>query len=351
MQLHITLPASNGQTASHFQTQIDLSQYRIKFRGIHEFEVVQGDLNNNQIIDPDTVNSLYYRLSASIDSTGQFITLTKNDSVSAKCRFVNLTPDYIKGFFGYKEVNIDSNIVISTFKNIESNGLHFDQARFSLTLENQIGTTAKAYIQEFRAKNTQQNVSASLLGSVLSTPMTIVKPIDPVNTQVDVTPTINTLQINHQNSNINDLISLLPNQLTYAFKIKLNDQVPLPSPTSASDFLYYGDGISASFNAEVPLSISVNKLQLIDTVKVNYGKVNVKNIQNGSIVVYYKNYFPIEAEVSIYALDSNKVMYDSLHITPIKITAGIINVQTNKVDKPSPGKTIYHLPPKNSNEF
>lgn len=175
--------------------------------------------------------------------------------------------------------------------------------------------------------------------------MTIVKPIDPVNTQVDVTPTINTLQINHQNSNINDLISLLPNQLTYAFKIKLNDQVPLPSPTSASDFLYYGDGISASFNAEVPLSISVNKLQLIDTVKVNYGKVNVKNIQNGSIVVYYKNYFPIEAEVSIYALDSNKVMYDSLHITPIKITAGIINVQTNKVDKPSPGKNNLPFTP------
>lgn len=345
LQLQITLPASNGQTASHVQTQVDLSQYRIKFRGIHEFEVIQGDLNNNQFIDPDTVNALYYRLSASIDSTGQFVTLTKNDSVSAKCRFLNLTPDYIKGFFGYKEVSIDSNIAISMFKNIESYGLHFDQARFSLTLENQIGTTAKAYIQELTAKNTQQNVSTSLQGSVLTTPLTIVKPIDPANTQIDVVPTINTLQISHQNSNINDLISLLPNHLTYAFKLKLNDQIPLPSPASASDFLYYGDGIAASLNVEVPLSFTANKLQLIDTVEVSLGKVDVKNIQYGSIIVHSKNYFPIEAEVSIYALDSNKVMYDSLHTIPITINAGIINSQTDKVDKPSLAKNNLPFTP------
>ncbi len=345
LQLQITIPAAYGQTTAHVQTQIDLSQYRIKFRGIHEFEVIQGDLNNNHIIDPDTVNSLYYNLSASIDSTGQFVILTKNDSILVKCQFLHLTPDYIKGFFGYKEVNIDSNILISVFKNIEANGLHFDQAHFSLTIENQIGTIAKAYIQKLIAKNTQQNLSESLQGSVLSTPLTIEKPSDPANTQIDVTPTINTLHINHQNSNINDLISLLPNHLTYALKLKLNDLVPLPSPALATDFLYYGDGISVSLNAEVPLSLSANKLQLIDTVKVDLNKVDVKNIQNGSIVVHSKNYFPIEADVSIYALDSNKVMYDSLHSIPIKITAGTINMQTNKVDKPSVAKNNLPFTP------
>lgn len=342
-QLQIFIPASDGVTNSHVHHEVDLSQYKIKFRGIHEFELINGDMNNNNIIDPDTVNALYYHLKASIDSTGEFVTLTKNDSIFARCRFKNLVPDYVRGFFGYKEVSINSNTSFSLINNIQAELLHFNQATFSISLENQIGTTAKAYIDELVAKNTVQNQEVQLQGSVLNTPFSLNKPNDPYSTQVDVIPTTSSFDVNHNNSNINDLISILPNDIKYGFKLKMNEQVQLPSPASASDFVYYGDKISAKLNVEVPLSFKANKLILSDTVATNFKNVNVSNVQDGNILLHSKNFFPIKIDVYIYAMDSNKVVFDSLHVMPISINAGQINSVSQRVETPQISKNIIPL--------
>ncbi len=343
LNIQLTIPASTSQQPGHTQTTVDLSQYKIKFRGMREFELINGDLNNNQIIDPDTVNSLYYKLSASIDSTGEFITLTKNDSITASCRFINIIPDYIKGFFGYKELSIDSSTVLSFINNLQAEQLHFDKTNISLSLENQIGTTARAYIEELTAKNTNNQQQLSLQGSVLTTPLIIQKPNDPQNTQTDVIPTINTFMVNHQNSNINDLISILPNKLSYSFRLKMNDQLPIPSPASASDFLYYGDKITAKLNVEVPLSFYANNLVLCDTVEANFDTTNINNIKQGKIILQSTNYFPFDLTVTIYTLDSNKVMYDSIHSVPIIIKAGQLNTQLQKVTHPGISKNTLPI--------
>jgi hypothetical protein len=343
LQLQITIPASDGITASHISREIDFSQYKIKFRGIHEFEVIQGDLNNNNIIDQDTVNTLYYKLTASIDSTGEFITLTKNDSISATCRFLNIVPEYIRGFFGYKELNINGSSGFSFINNLQVQTLHFNQANFSITLENQIGTTAKAYIDELTAENSIQNQQITLQGSVLNTPFTLQKPNDPQNSQIDVIPTINTFEVNHNNSNINDLISILPNNIKYNFKLKVNEQIPMPLPATANDFVYSDDKISAKLNIEVPLSFYANKLILCDTVQTNFKNINTQNIQDGNIILHSKNYFPIKIDVYIYAMDSNKVVFDSLHVMPFSIFAGQINNLTQRVENPFISKNIIPL--------
>ncbi len=341
--LQLTIPASDGSNVSNVYHEIDFSQYKIKFRGIHEFEVLNGDLNNNNIIDSDTVNSLYYKLTASIDSTGEFITLTKNDSIFVSCRFVNLVFDYIKGFFGYKETVVNGSSVFSFMNNLQVQSLHFNQAKFNITLENQIGTTAKAYIEELTAENSTQNQQVSLQSSVLNTPFSILKPNNTHSSQIDVTPTINTFEIDHNNSNINDLISILPNNIKYGFKLKMNDQVSLPTPATAEDFVYYGDKITAKLNLEVPLSFYINELVLVDTVETNFKSLNTQNIQDGNIILNSINYFPIKIDLYIYALDSNKVTYDSLHVAPLPILSGQLNFLSQRVEKPFISKNIIPL--------
>jgi hypothetical protein len=339
-QLNVTIPASDGYTPSHISTQADVSGYTFLFRGINAFETIHGDLNGNGHIDADTVNSLYYSLQASIDSTGQFITLTKNDSITAHCKFQNLIPDYVKGFFGYKQVSLDSTINYTLLSNLNVNQLHFEQANFSITLENQIGTTAKAYIQHLTAKNTHQNQQISLQGTVMQTPFILTKPIDPHSTSIDVVPTLSNFSVNSQNSNIQDLISILPNQIDYGFNIRLNEGVSMPTPAAANDFVYYGDKISAKLNVEIPLSFYANNLVLCDTVQPNFSKVNINQINSGNLVLHSSNLYPIDINVKMYLLDENKQVYDSLHVLPVIILAGIVNPSIQRVINPRLDKNI-----------
>lgn len=341
--MNVTIPASDGINLSHTSAIADFSGYKVKFRGLHEFEVIQGDLNNNNYIDPDTVNALYYNLRASIDSTGEFITLTKNDSITANCQFEGIIPDYIKGFFGYKEISFDSTVAYNFIKNVQVQNLHFEQANFSLSIENQIGTNAKAYIQHLKAKNTQNNREELLQGSVMQTPFILTKPVDPLNTNIDVSPTLSSFSINSQNSNIQDLISILPNQLDYSFRIKMNEAQPLPSPIMATDFIYFGDQLKLKLNAEVPLSFYADNLVLCDTVAPNFSNVKIEQINYGNIILQSSNYFPIDMNVSIYMLNENKEIYDSLHTHPIMINAGLINLNTLKVNIPKTDKNTLPL--------
>lgn len=341
--MNVTIPASDGVNLSHTSAVADFSGYKVKFRGLHEFEVIQGDLNNNNYIDPDTVNALYYNLRASIDSTGEFITLTKNDSITAICRFENVIPDYIKGFFGYKEVSFDSIVAYNFIKNLQVQNLHFEQANFSLSVENQIGTNAQAYIEQLKAQNTQNNREELLQGSVMQTPFMLTKPIDPLTTTIDVAPTFSSFSINSQNSNIHDLISILPNQLDYSFRIKMNDGQPLPLPTNANDFIYYGDQLKLKLNAEVPLTFYADNLVLCDTVVPNFSNVKIDQINYGCIIIQSSNFFPFDINVCIYMLNENKEVYDSLHTLPIIIHAGLINPNTLKVNTPSTNKNTLPL--------
>jgi len=339
-EMLLTIPAASNGNVSHVNTQVDISDYKIKFRGIHQFEVIYGDLNNNSVIDSDTINSLYYNLKLSIDSSGNFVSLTKNDSIYANCTIKNVVPAYIKGFFGYKNVVLDSSTWFSLIKNIQAQSLHFDKTIFNLMFENQIGTIANIYIDRLKAKNTSQNNEINLQGSVLNTPFTIQKPSDPQSLQVDVQPAITSFTINHNNSNINDLVSILPDLISYKFSLKMNENVNLPSPSNANDFLYNGDKINLKLTAEVPLSFSTNKLVLFDTVESSIGKIDLSSINDGNLILNVKNFFPININLYIYALDSNKVLIDSLHNSPINIAAGIVNSVTLKVQQPSISRNI-----------
>lgn len=341
--MNVTIPASDGVNLSHTSAIADFTGYKVKFRGLHDFEVIQGDLNNNNHIDVDTVNALYYNLRASIDSTGEFITLTKNDSISAICRFENVIPDYVKGFFGYKQIAFDSTIAYRFIQNLQVQDLHFQQANFSLSIDNQIGTNANAYIQQLSAKNTQTNRTEQLQGNVLQTPFLLIKPTDPMTTNVDVVPTTSSFSINSQNSNIQDLISILPDQLAYSFRIKMNDGEPLPSPATANDFVYYGDQLKIKLNAEIPLSFYAQNLILCDTVLPNFSNVNIDQINYGNIILLSNNYFPIDMNVTIYMLNENKELYDSLHTLPLTIHAGVVSPSTHKVNVPSNDKNTLPL--------
>ncbi len=322
-----TIPAAIGGTASHTTISKDLSGYKIDFSG------------KNQ----DTINSLNYILSGSIDSSGNFVHLTMNDSIYINCSFSNILPDYARGFFGNRHIEQDSTISFSFLNDLQIDNLDFNDVRVSLSVENQIGANAVANITELTSINTNHNTSVSLSGSALSSPFNILKPNDPHSTLIDVIPTVNNLTLNNSNSNINQLINNLPNKFRYKVALDINQGITPPPPGSGTDFIYYGDKVSSKLNIEVPLSFIAGKLVLIDTVAPDFANTDVSNVNGGSIIVNSANMYPIDASTKIYFVNELNIIYDSISVIPIYIDAASINPISHKVTQPKIAKNIIPL--------
>lgn len=319
-----TIPAASGGNASHTSISQDLSGYKIDFSG------------KNQ----DTINSLNYILTGSIDSSGNFVSLTMNDSIYINCSFSNILPDYARGFFGNRHIEQDSTISFSVLNDLQIDELSFDNIKVSLTVENQIGTNAQANITELTSINTNNNSNISISGTALSSPFNILKPNDPHSTLVDVVPTINTFNLNNTNSNINQLINNLPNKFRYRVSLDINQGITPPPPSSGTDFIYYGDKVSSKLNIEVPLSFIAGNLVLRDTVAPDFANTDISNVNGGSIILNSTNMYPIDASTKIYFLNEFNVIYDSLSVLPIFIDAAQINSISQRVTQPRVSKNI-----------
>ncbi len=322
-----TIPPASGGNASHTTISQDLTGYKIDFTGINQ----------------DTINSLYYILTGSIDSSGNFVHITMNDSIYLNCSFSNILPDYARGFFGNRHIEQDSTVSFSVLNNLQIDQLSFNDVRVSLSVENQIGVQAQANITELTSINTNHNSSVSLTGSALSSPFVITKPIDPHSLNIDVVPTINNFTLNSSNSNINQLISNLPDKFKYKVALDLNQGITPPTPGSGTDFIYYGDKVSSKLNIEVPLSFIAGNLVLRDTVAPDFANTDISDVNGGSIILKSENMYPIDASTKIYFLNEQNVIYDSLSIIPIYIDAATINTNTQKVEQPKLSKNIIPL--------
>ena len=340
LQLAGSIPAASGGVASHTTLTKDITGYKIDFSGIGPFEAAQGDLNGNGITDMDTVNSLYYILTGSIDSSGNYVHITKNDSINILCSISNIVPDYARGFFGNRRIEQDSTINFDVLNNLQVDQLSFNDVKVNLTVENQIGVQAQANIVELTSINTQHNTNVSLTGSALSTPFSILKPIDPHSLSIDVVPTINYFNLNNTNSNISQLISNLPNSFRYHVSLDLNQGISPPTPGTGSDFVYYGDKVSSKLNIEIPLSFIAGNLVLRDTVVPNFSGTDVSNVNGGNIILQSENMYPIDAHAQIYFLNDQNIIYDSLAFNPVFIQAATINISTQRVQQPNISKNV-----------
>jgi hypothetical protein len=317
-----TLPAGTIASPSQVNIVRDLSNYIIDFTGIRPFELISGDLNGNGIVDPPADNSLYYKLSGSIDSTGNFINLSQQDFVSAECSFSGVKPAYIKGYFGNTTGDTSGVISFNLLPELQVSTASFENARFFLTVENEIGATARMNINNLRAINTVSGFSSQLTGAALQNPFILTSPADPNSITTPVNPTTNVLYLDNQNSNIHQLVSVLPNMLEYDFGFELNPGMTPPAPNTGNNFVYSNAHLTCYLNTEIPLNLSFDNLNADDTVQADMSGLNANNINYGSLILYSYNYFPFRAQVNLFFIDSNGQNIDSLSYTPLAVNAG-----------------------------
>ena len=338
-----TIPPSTGGAASHITLIKNIEGYNINLKGIGPVEQIQGDLDNNGIINPDTINTFYSTLKGSIDSSGNMVHINLQDSIYFNCTFTNLTPDYVEGFLGKDTISEQSEITYNLLPEIEGASINFNDVKVSLEVASQIGVNASLKINELKTINSNNNQTAILTIAPGINPFNITKPINPFNINTDVVPTTNTLQLNNTNSNINQLINILPNKIYYDVSIKTNPNTTPPLPGSGTDFVYYGDCISANLDVEIPLAVIASNINLCDTTKFNLGNENTDQIIGGNLIVFIDNDFPIEANPQVILLDENYNEIESIISAGTIVFAGDVNATTGRVALPKSTKIVISV--------
>ena len=258
-------------------------------------------------IGGDTVNTIYSELYTYIDSTGELVTLNKEDSFYYHTEFI-FTPKYALGYLGTDTINIGPEIIESNiFNNIINGELDLDKTELSIEIENYFGADAIMIFNNLESinSNTGENSLAGLdqngnnfIGHNYDINRAILNSISPEP------------NISASNTSIildsDEMLNILPDKINTSFDVYLNPN----GPATIQDFLFTDYPLDASIQLKVPLNIIANNLQLLDTAKIDIDEN--ENIEIEKIFLKIENGFPINCNVNIIFLDNNQNVIDTL---------------------------------------
>ena len=282
----------NGESTIY---QFDFEDYILDLKG------------KNGRIGGDTVNTIYSELFTYIDSTGELVTLNKEDSFYYHTEFI-FTPKYALGYLGTDTINVGPEIIESNlFNKIISGELDLDNTTLSVEIENYFGADATLIFNNLESinSNTGENSLAGLdqngnnfIGHRYNINRAILNNINP-DPNISANKTSIVLDSDA-------MLNILPDKIHTSFDVFLNPN----GPATVQDFLFTDYPLDASIQLKVPLNLIANNLQLLDTAEIDIDEN--ENIEIEKIFLKVENGFPVNCNVNIIFLDNNQNVIDTL---------------------------------------
>ncbi len=265
--------------------------------------------------DGSNFNAYTQRIVAHIDSDGLTHHITTADSINIRYEITDVAPNYIKGYAGRDTISTKDSADFSFLNIFKSGSIGLNDVKMTFTVDNGIGVDGQVKINGLTALS-KNNGSRALSGSVVGKPFVINRATD-----FPLTPAHSEFLIDKNNSNINELLGILPNKLQYDVEVRTNVN---GNNGQYRDFAYLESGLKIGLNAEVPLALIANNLVLVDTFDFNIGETNtnINGISDGVLNLITENKYPIDATVSILLYDENWVVVDTL-TSNTRIAGGI----------------------------
>lgn len=289
----------------------------------------------------NTYNTFYNELVVRIDSTGKLVPISRDDSLYLFYGLLEVETEYAEGYLGQQAFEIGPETVPFDFLNAlpgNNIGIDVEDLEVNLVIANGVGAPGEVTIKNLVAKNTKSGISKKLTGSVIGDAITIApatdNPLTPANTAIP---------LNKSNSNILELLEILPDELTYEAEIQIN---PQGNDNNYSDFIYDNSVIRVGLDIEMPLSFKNSTVAFTDTFDFNtLGFEDASHIKAAKLILKAENKFPLQGDVGIYLLDDWGTVLDSIFTSPDQvIEAGIINAQ-GQVTNPVETRLTHIIPP------
>lgn len=291
-----------GTTASPgvFTGTFDLSGYKIDLTGSTGTGVNTMQISYIATVDP----------SAPVP-----VNIDVGDSVVISNSFIDIVPDYAKGYFGQTLTNEVDTSDVSLFNHIISGTIDLEDIDIGFGIENGIGADARFTINSLNSINTRTgNIVPLSQHPIIGSPINLNRAID---NNGNVTVSTYSVSFNPVNSNIKDFFENLPGKMSYNMDFEIN---PLGNVSGSNDFIYYDNLLKTNFNMTIPLSVIANDLTLADTMDFKMD-ASTDNVNHGSLYLYADNGFPFTAQAQLYMMDDNYAIVDSLISTPNSLGA------------------------------
>ncbi len=299
---YTTVPPAPPGSFSAIDTVINITGYSINLTGKNG----------------SAFNTYTQRIIARIESTGQTQHITTADSLNIQYKLEGITPNYLKGYAGTDDITANDSAAFSFLNIFKSGSINLQDVNMNFNIINGVGVGGQVKInglQAYSPINGMRTLTSSLLGQPLN--------IAPA-TDFPLTPAVSNYVLNNSNSNIKDLLGILPTELLYNVEVKTNTN---GNSHQYRDFAYFHSNMSIGLNAEVPLSLIANHLVLKDTINFNLSntQTNVNSITDGTIYLITENKYPIDANITMVIYDGNWNAPDTLFINQTIAAADLDN--------------------------
>jgi hypothetical protein len=294
------LDEADAQGPGTFYTSIDLTGYSLDLRGPGQ----------------NLSNTIYTRLNASINPSGNSVLVTSQDSLIIELYLENIVVEYARGYFGQQSfVTANQTTPFDFFNNRVRGQLETDSISIHLDVTNYAGFDAVLKVNEFTARNAKTGEQVSLNHQLIGKPQNITRASD-----YPLTPTRYSWDLSSGVTNIQSLLNIYPTSFTSGFELDVN---PFGNISGGNDFLYTDNAFEIDLNIEAPISFYLESLVLADTLSVNVEEAEIPaDLDETQIDLIVENSFPFSCYVEFFEFSNNEA--GPLLINQIRIEAATL---------------------------
>lgn len=317
------LPASTLSDPATANETIDISNYFLDLTGT----------------DGNHINMLSAVFEMASNETTNSFNVSNTDSVEYNISFQNLKPAYAKGYFGQYLLADTVGFKLDFMRNITAGMIDLDSIDLSLTVKNGFNILAQSKINFIKGINSKTGNEVILTAPFINTNLNI----NPASGGFyDFVPSNYPVFVNTSNSNIIELIENLNDSIVLGYELNIN---PFGNTTGGSDEIFPGSKLELILNANYPLEVGADNLQITDTFKVDYKPGEDVYPENAIFELQYSNGFPIGASASIDLMNLSGDIIDTID-GAISINAGNYQSSTN-LTTPTSGAIIFNVTSEN----
>lgn len=249
-----------------------------------------------------TFNTYQEHFKIDLLSSGALVDFDQQDSVFLFFGLVDLVPDYVEGYIGKDTFFYTGTKAFEVFNKFNIDRLQVDNPKMTISLLNSIGADAKLEMKNIKFSNTKKGTSVNFNADWLGQAQYLSGPRLP---NIGATE-IASFYMDKNNSNIPDIINLLPNQVSYNARVTANyNGVPGVRNNFATD----SSMVAAYLDFELPLEGVVENFALQDTVDVNFSASvkpqDYERVKKATLKLLLYNGFPFQATVDAAFYDEN----------------------------------------------
>lgn len=219
------------------------------------------------------------------------------DSLAIELFYEDVVLEFAKGYFGQYSIESDDTESLDFINQIISGSFEPEEISLGFNLENTAGVDMQLRLEQVMAINSNENSEISLASDVLNTTYNLSRAIDNNGDVQSVDELL--IELNEENSNVTELISLLPDQIRLEAALELN---PLGDISSGNDFYYAQNPLRPLIKVDFPFCFSAGDLTLKDTLEIDDDLSDLA--LNGKLYLEVLNSFPFSGSMKAEIIDA-----------------------------------------------